>query len=55
MNRKQVIVRQVLNGFDSCFLWESCNVVTGFHSCFTSFAMVEIFHCTGFEIWNISG
>lgn len=35
-NGNQVIVRQMFHGFDSRFLWEPCDVVTGFHSCFTS-------------------
>ena len=52
MNGNQVIVRQVFNGFDSCFLWESCNVVAGFHSCFTSFVRVRIFHCDGVGIFS---
>ena len=36
MNGNQVIVRQMFHGFDSRLLWKSCDVVTGFHSCFTS-------------------
>ena len=47
MKGNQVIIQQVLDEFDSCLLWESCNVVTGFHSCFTSYAMVGIFLVNG--------
>lgn len=31
----EIVVLEDLDAFDSCFLWQFCQIITCFHSCFS--------------------
>ena len=35
IKRDEIVVLEDLDAFDSCFLWQFCQIITCFHSCFS--------------------
>ena len=35
IERDEIVVLEDLDAFDSCFLWQFCQIITCFHSCFS--------------------